>query len=102
MEVKMTYREILKSAVGNWEGEDGSIKALVRYAYYQGFTHGVRRVCDKHTKIIAEARKQASQKRYHKMAESCLPETDEIYDPEYNGDYANEYKNDKITFNIED
>ena len=61
--------------------------------YWYAQSVAVRSVCDRHADIMRDVRRQALACRYHKMVESMLPESDEIYDPRYGEDEIGSWGN---------
>lgn len=87
------FREIEDPGTASLEIRLTSTQVAAIYWYAQSVA--VKSVCDRHSDIMRQARRKARACRYHKMAESVLPESDEIYDPRYGEDEIGSWKVNK-------
>ena len=65
------------------------IDRLIMMAYWVGCHDGVKRVCDKHAKLVKDMRERAKKCRYHIMANEVVGNrnNDIIYDGDYSSDF---------------
>ncbi|MFA5037344.1 MAG: hypothetical protein WC479_09245 [Candidatus Izemoplasmatales bacterium] len=79
----------LRERINQAQSMDTDINRLIMMAYYVGCHDGVKRVCDKHSVILANMRKRADACRYHILANSVIGSrnNDTIYDGDYSSDF---------------
>ena len=96
----MKYEERLQRALKpEWNGDTlrygDELDNLLQYAYRRGRETAAKEICDEHNQKMIAAREKARATRYHKMAESILPESDIIYSGDYAGDYGDMFGADE-------